>query len=111
MLGKILYWIGSIIQLLLSGLIVFFELEEYYIVAIAQELDQYQFGPINDNPWFYSNPSTYSTVLLVNAALISIMFILCLSGLISNNKRRVVASMIGFVVILVAIKISSLISM
>jgi len=66
-------------------------LSEFYNVAIKGETGTYPWGLVNEVPWYYRTPSTYSTYNLISGLLFSAVTILTLWATVKKDRRLVVA--------------------
>lgn len=60
-----IFWFATGVVLVFIGLLAFTLFSEWYTVSIRREIENYPWGPVNENPWFYESPYLYSSVMLI----------------------------------------------
>ncbi|GAA4327850.1 hypothetical protein [Christiangramia aestuarii] len=77
----------SIVTILLSGLIAFINLREFYIVKILSETAKYPFGGEGPVPYYYKSSELYSKVVLIwGIIFITILILGIISTIRVQNK-------------------------
>jgi hypothetical protein len=61
-------------------------LSEWWNVEIIKEIDNYAWGPSNENSWFYETPSLYANVQLVKGLIMLFLILMTVRKIIKNKK-------------------------
>ena len=86
-----LIWALPCIFILVGLFFSFAGLSEFYNVAIKGETGAYPWGPVNEVPWYYHTPATYSTYNLTSGLLFFAATLSTLWATVKKNKKLVVA--------------------
>lgn len=95
--GLVIFYI---LVIAVSLLFSFLNLSEYYTVGILQEHAAYPFGQVNENPWYYRSPNTYSTYTLITGILYLTGSILLIAGIIKNRKLIIFSVLFLLIIII-----------
>lgn len=98
--------IGTIIFTFFLLLLSFLSFHEWINVAIEKNTEDYPWGPINDNPWYYGSPETYANVMLAEGTAIVAGVLFTLYQLFRQHRKRVLTGIISLCLIFILILIS-----
>jgi len=87
--SKSIFPIIAILTILICGFLAFNSLEEWWSVSMKKETGLYPWGQINDNSWYYINPTVYSKVMLTEFILLSASICLTIFFMFRRNKKIV----------------------
>jgi hypothetical protein len=90
---NILFWTGTILTTLFFGLLTFMSLSEWWTIKFKKQTSVYPWGPVNQNPWFYDNPETYSTVMLTEGLVYIVALTILTTQIIKANKKGILYSL------------------
>lgn len=93
----IFFWTASILVTLFFSLLTFILFNEWWTVAIKKDVDNYPWGLVNENPWYYENPDTYSKVMLMEGVVMLVAVTLTIWFLSQRQKARVFYSLLACV--------------
>ena len=79
----------SLITILLSGLIAFINLREFYIIKMLDERENYPFGGEGPVPYYYKSSELYSKVVLVWGIIFLTILILGIITTIKDQNRMI----------------------
>ncbi|MCB0372961.1 MAG: hypothetical protein KDD31_08135 [Muricauda sp.] len=104
---KWIIWPVGIIGLIFSGLWSFIDLSEFYIVVIEKNTEEYPWGPVNTNPWYYANSQVYWIYCLISGLIFLLAFALILFGIIKLNLKRTILGVVITVLTITIMLISA----
>ncbi|KAF5042517.1 hypothetical protein DSECCO2_511820 [anaerobic digester metagenome] len=81
-------------------------IREWIIVRILKHTEQYPWGPVNDNPWYYASPELYSSVVLTESVLLTILLAFVIRFMIRREKKRTVYALLACFLLSVAMIIN-----
>jgi hypothetical protein len=91
---------------IISGLLVVFGflnsiifLREFYIVIIKNQIKDYPWGLINENPWYYENPNKYGIFCFVFGLLYLLSSVMTSWSIRKNKIRATVIGSISIVIV------------
>jgi hypothetical protein len=70
-----------------GGIHAIIDISEFYKVSIEKNISGYSWGSVNDNPWYYSSPSTYAAYCLVSAIIFIIAVGFAVYSLATRKDR------------------------
>ena len=70
---KIVNYIASILISIAILIVALAFFHEFYLVAIANDLDGYPWGEINENPFWYASPLSYWITALIFGSVFAIL--------------------------------------
>jgi hypothetical protein len=85
-----LFWVFPCLIILMTGAFAFSELSEFYTVAINGETEGYPWGAVNEVPWYYQTPTTYSIYALTSGLLFLAATILIALALIKKSRKLMI---------------------
>ena len=85
--SKIIFWIPTFFVVMFFTLISFMSLSEWWNVKILKEIDNYAWGPINENSWFYETPNLYANVQLVEGLFMLFLVLMTIVKIIQKNTN------------------------
>lgn len=104
----ILFWFVVTFGTLLFGLITFGLYSEWWSIAITKNTNAYPWGFVNETPWFYENVETYSTVVLIEAVLLSLGILILLSQIVRMKKTGILYSfLLCFLLLILMISVGA----
>mgnify|MGYP007051650063 FL=1 len=86
---NIIFWTGTTLATVFFGLLTFMSLYEWWTVKIKNQTDNYPWGPINENPWYYDTPKLYSSVMLTEGILFAIALTVLARQLLKKDKTKI----------------------
>ncbi|MGB4774973.1 MAG: hypothetical protein WBP45_07375 [Daejeonella sp.] len=98
---------GVTLATLFFALINFMSLSEWWKVGIRKDISAYPWGHIADNPWYYDNPSLYSTVMLSEGLLMLVFLALAVWFIVQKQKTRIAYSLLACTGVFVLMLISA----
>lgn len=90
----------SILTIILSGLLTFINLSEFYLIGILNKTDGYPFGAEGPTPYYYKTAKLYSTVNLIWGLIFLSTLLLAIRTTI-KGKRKSVFWLLGFTVLFI----------
>ena len=100
----------NLIALLIGLVFTVIGFSEYYKVVIKKRISAYPFGYVNENPWYYINPSVYGIYNLVTAILFLLASVFVIVAIFYNRKRLSLLSIMIIFLFFIADRISAGIS-
>ena len=80
---NIFFWV----PIYFFGFVSFTLLYEWWNIKINKAVDQYAWGPVNENSWFYETPDLYANVMLAEGLIMLFLVIMTIRGLtLKPNK-------------------------
>lgn len=79
------FWPAAVVTMLLSGSMVFINLNEFYKAGLLRQLSGYPFGGEGATPYYYKTAALYATVNLVWGLLF--LFVLLLTSRIVMKRQ------------------------
>lgn len=101
---KNLFWIITIIATIFFVIIDLLTFNEWRIVNLTFDVNNYPWGPVNDNPWYYANPGLYSTVMLIEGIIMAVLLGLVVRFIKKRNKSKIVFTLLaclGFFILMI----------
>lgn len=92
--NHILFWPASVIALIFFGLQTLLFINEWWTVAILKDVNNYPWGLVNENPWYYKNANIYSKVMLIEGLTMFIGVVFTIWFLTQRQKGRVYYSLL-----------------
>jgi len=86
---NILFWTGTILSFAFFGLLTFGMFDEWWTVKIKKDIENYPWGPINENPWYYDNPNLYSIVMLTEGIFFTVALSVLARQLFKRDKTKI----------------------
>ncbi|MCL9804473.1 hypothetical protein NAT51_03005 [Flavobacterium amniphilum] len=69
------------------GFISFTLLYEWWNIKINNESNQYAWGPVNDNPWYYETPNLYANVMLTEGIVLLFLVVMTIKALTQRPNK------------------------
>jgi hypothetical protein len=85
---KVIYWFLISIQLLFFSLLSIISISEWWKVEISKDINNYAFGPINENPWFYETPGLYSKIELIEGLIFAGLALFIIRYIYKKDYRK-----------------------
>ena len=103
---KVIYWFLISIQLLFFLLLSIISISEWWTVGISKDINNYAFGTINENPWFYETPELYSKIELIEGLIFAGLVSFIIRFIYKKDYRKmnysILASYIFFILIIIS---------
>lgn len=103
---NIIFWAGTILATAFFGLLTVLSFSEWWTVKIKKQTDNYPWGPINENPWYYGTPNLYSSVMLAEGILFTIALTVLARQLIKKDKTNILYTLLVCFGLFIAILIN-----
>lgn len=87
MMYKILCVLWNLLTVILSGLLAFINLSEWYVVKIQKQIDGYPFGDSGPTPYFYKTSGLYAMTNFVWGSLFFIVFFLAFRAIMKRQQK------------------------
>lgn len=87
MMYKILYILWNLLTVILSGLLAFINLSEWYGVKIQKQINDYPFGDSGPTPYFYRTSGLYAMTNFVWGSLFLIVFFLTFRTIMKRQQK------------------------
>ena len=100
-------WLLSYISVLAGLLFTFSGLSEFFEVKIKGNISGYPWGSVNENPWYYQTPLTYSTYNLISGILFLAATVLTFWATIRRNKKALLLG-VGSTIFLILLTLFSM---
>ena len=91
---NIIFWTGTTLATAFFGLLTVLSFSEWWTVKIKKQTDNYPWGPINENPWYYDTPNLYSSVMLTEGILFTIALTVLARQLIKKDKTKILYTLL-----------------
>lgn len=104
---QLLFRAGTSLATLFFALMSFMSLSEWWKVKIKKDISTYPWGHMADNPWYYDNPSLYSTVMLAEGLLMLTFLALAVWFIFQKQKTGMLYSLLACSAVFVLMLISS----
>ncbi len=79
----------SVLTIVLSGLLTFMNLSEFYLIGILNKTDNYVFGGEGSTPYYYKTAELYSIVNLIWGLLFLTIFFLVIWTVIKKQRKNI----------------------
>ena len=92
--------------MLFSGMFAFASFHEWFTVGFKGQTKGYPWGPLNENPWYYDNPTIYSRVMLTEFIVLTVGVGLTIYFISKSNKQKILYSLLGLCGLLIIILVN-----
>lgn len=82
-------WSISVLTIMLSGILTFICLSEYYLVGILKNTKGYPFGGEGPTPWYYKTAEMYANVNLGFGFVFLVSFLTVIWATLKRNNKLV----------------------
>lgn len=93
------FWFLSGLLIVITGLLAFMHLEEWYMISVLENKAGYPFGGEGPTPYYYKTPNLYATVNLIWGILFSAALTFGIVTIVKKNKTGLISA-IGTTVLL-----------
>lgn len=83
-------------------------LSEWYRAQFTSQIEEYPWGNVNENPWYYASSTLYANVMLGKAILLLLAVLYMIREFLSKNAQRIFISLFVAQLVFVASLVSSL---
>ena len=104
---NILFWTVVISLTMFIGLLTFMFFEEWITVGVLGHMSDYPWGCVNETPWYYETPKTYSLTAFIEGLVFLTNFILVTIQIIKKNKKKIVYALLLFIGLFIAMMINA----
>lgn len=87
MLIRKLLWIPTYLLLIFFTFIGIMLINEWWKVGVNKDIDQYPWGIVNENPWYYETSDLYSKVSLIEGSLILFFVVMSVLHILKKNNK------------------------
>lgn len=85
----------------------YFNISEWYDIAMLNKTSDYPWGEINNNPWYYKDPNSYAKVTLLFGISYSVTAILIAYFGYKKYNKALIYTVIGFLLIFFSMMINA----
>ena len=100
---NLLFWIFLIASVFIAGFFAFVSFSEWFTVGYKGNSGGYPWGPVNDNPWYYASPLTYSKVMLIESIILALGLCFTFYLIVKRNKEKILYGLLGLWTIVIAL--------
>ena len=94
-LRNLIFLIFTALTILFAAFLCWSSFDEWWKISIKKEIGAYTWGHINDNPWYYETPATYSKVMLTEFIVLTAGFGLTIFFISKRNRQKKFYSLLG----------------
>ena len=92
---NLIFWFFVVITILFTGFWTFVAFDEWLTVGFHRKTAGYPWGPVNQNPWYYKNPSVFSRVMLIEFLLLAAGLGFAIYRIIQRKKQSILYCMLS----------------